>query len=277
MLDLHMHSTASDGTDTPEAIIVKCAKLNLELSSITDHDSIDSQAQAAGMAIERGIPYITGVEFSVQHTGELHILGYGVNINDPACSAMMAELQSSRVERVHHILKRLDEQSIPVSFEEVERHAQGNTLGRPHVALALMEKGYASDLKEAFDKYLNENGLCYVRRRKLNAKEAIELVLSAGGTPVLAHPKFIRTDNIAALVREMSAQGLKGIEAYYPAHSDRDVEKYLSLARENNLIVTAGSDYHGKMRDYTAIACEKRSGPQLVESVQYLKKTYINH
>lgn len=274
MVDLHMHSTASDGTDTPQTIITKCAKLNLALCSITDHDNIDSQEPAQKEAKDRRIKYVTGVEFSVSHEGELHILGYGIDIRDASFRNMMEELRLSRIERVHAILKQLHEHKIDVAFEDVERFAQGNTLGRPHIALALMDKGYAGSFSEAFNQYLNENGLCYVKRRKLSAPQALELIRSAGGVPVLAHPKFIRTDDMDSLVREMTENGLGGIEAYYPAHSDYDVKRYLKLAEENGLIVTAGSDYHGKMREYAAIACEKRTGSRLLESINFLTEKY---
>ncbi len=229
MIDLHMHSTASDGTDTPEAIITKCAKLRLELCAITDHDTIDSQQQAVETAKKLGQKYITGVEFSVRHEGELHILGYGVDVYDAAFRAQIGELMESRVGRVHAILGELKKHDIRVGFDDVLRHAEGNTLGRPHVALALMEKGYADSMQDAFSKYLNENGLCYVQRRKLNAAQAMELIKSAGGTPVLAHPKFIRTDDMEGLVADMVRAGLEGIEAYYPAHTDSDVKKFLKI------------------------------------------------
>ncbi|MEA4854033.1 MAG: PHP domain-containing protein [Christensenella sp.] len=276
MLDLHMHSTASDGTDTPSEIITKCAKLRLCLASITDHDNIDAQKEAMDCAKKNKIPYITGVEFSVRHIGELHILGYGIDVDSPKLKTMMEDLRESRVERVHAIIRSLHEHDISISFEDVERFAKGNTLGRPHVALALMEKGYASDLQDAFSRYLNESGLCYVQRRKLNPQQAMELILGAGGMPVLAHPKFVKTDDMDALVAQLAREGLAGIEAYYPAHNDADVEKYLAMAKKYNLIVTEGSDYHGKMREYAAIACEKRGGERLLESVKILRGKACN-
>ncbi len=276
MIDLHMHSTASDGSEKPAELIDKCAKLRLSLCSVTDHDTIDSQAEARAEAKARGVNYISGIEFSVRHTGELHILGYGIEPEKaPDFLKTMEELRDSRVGRVVEIIQKLGEHGININFEEVERFAEGNTLGRPHVALALMERGYASDMQDAFTKYLNEEGLCYVQRRKLTAKQALELIISAGGTPVLAHPKFIRTDDIAKLVRDMTADGLMGIEAYYPAHSDADVAKFLKIARENKLMVTAGSDYHGRIRPYVALACEKRGGPMLDEAIAYLKGKYV--
>ncbi len=245
MIDLHMHSTASDGTDTPQEIITKCRKLGLKLSAVTDHDTMDSQPEAIRTARELKLRYLTGVEFSVRHIGELHILGYGMDTGDQELIAMMNDLRSSRVERVHEIIRVVQEHGMKISFEDVERFAKGNTLGRPHVALALIEKGYASDLQDAFTRYLNEEGSCYVQRRKLNPGQAIEMIRKTGGLPVLAHPKFVRTDDIEALVTELKEMGLGGIEAYYPAHSDADVERYVGIARRNGLLVTAGSDYHG--------------------------------
>lgn len=274
MQDLHMHSTASDGTDTPETIITKCAKLRLALSSITDHDTIDAQKEAISTARGHKIRYLTGVEISVRHLGELHLLGYGIDIENTALKTMMEDLRTSRVDRVYAIIESLKQHKINITFEDVERFAGGNTLGRPHVALALIEKGYASDLQDAFTKYLNENGLCYVKRRKLNMEQAMNLILDAGGLPVLAHPKFIKTDDIDSLVCDMAKIGLKGIEAYYPAHTDAEVEKYVRIARKNDLIVTQGSDYHGKMRPYAAIACEKRTGSMLADSIKFLLQNY---
>ena len=274
MIDLHMHSTASDGTDTPEQLITKCAKLNLQYSSITDHDTIDAQEQAAGTAKKYGIKYLTGVEFSVMHEGELHILGYGIDIASSHFRAELEILRESRLERIDLILQKLHACNISISRADVVRNASGNTLGRPHVALALIEKGYASDFTEAFNKYLNEEGLCYVKRRKLNPEDAIRLILDAGGMAVLAHPKFIRTRNLEGLVVEMKAMGLAGIEAFYPAHNDQEVQRFEELAKKHGLLVTSGSDYHGAMRMHSAIASERRTSKYLKESLQVIMLKY---
>ncbi len=275
MFDLHMHSTASDGTDTPEQLVTKCAKLRLECSSITDHDTIDSQQPAVAQAKKYGLPYLTGVEFSVRHEGELHILGYGVDILDAHFCAELEDLRSSRMERIDCILEKLRACNVSISREDVVRNASGNTLGRPHVALALIEKGYAADFTEAFGKYLNEEGLAYVKRRKLNPQDAIKLILDAGGTAVLAHPKFIRTRNMEALAAEMKEMGLGGLEAYYPAHTDQEAQRFEDIAKRIGLLVTSGSDYHGAMRMHSAIASERRKSRYLKESLQKIMMKYL--
>jgi predicted metal-dependent phosphoesterase TrpH len=275
MIDLHMHSTASDGTDTPAVLIRKCAKLKLMCASITDHDTIDSQDEATGEAKRYGLHYLTGVEFSVRHEGELHILGYGVDIKDKTFAQELELLRAARLERVDMILQKLKEIGIPVSREDVIRNASGETLGRPHVALALMEKGYAADFNEAFGKYLNEGGSAYVQRRKLNPGDAITLIRNAGGISVLAHPKFIHTSNPEALIDEMKEMGLGGIEAFYPAHSDAEARRYEAFAKQKGLLVTAGSDYHGAMRMHSAIASERRKSKYLTESVQKIMAKYL--
>ena len=274
MLDLHMHSTASDGTDTPSTIVTKCKKLNLRLAAVTDHDTIDGQKEAVETARKLKTNYITGIEFSVKHEGELHLLGYGIDIRNKELVKNLEILRESRIKRVENIVARLQERKIKISMEDVIRNARGNSIGRPHIALAMIEKGYVSNFAEAFTKYLNEGGLCYVQRWKIEQKKAFELILAAGGTPVLAHPKFIKTDDFEGLVKTAKDMGLAGIEAYYPAHNDLEAAKFEEIAKKYNLIVTCGSDYHGKIRAHSAIACEKRTSPYLEKSVEFLKEKY---
>lgn len=274
MVDLHIHSTASDGTDTPKTIIEKCKKLALRLCSICDHDTIDAQPTAMKHAKALKLRYLTGVELSVKHEGELHILGYGINTEDEHLKSMMEKLREARQARVHVILEKLAEHNIKISYEDVQKMAGGNTLGRPHVALALIEKGYAADLQDAFNRYMGEHGLAYVKRRKLDAPQAIELILAGGGVPVIAHPKFIKTNNMEKLISDLKDAGIMGIEAYYPAHTDNEVKKYLHLAEKFGLLVTAGSDYHGKMRAYSALASEKRSGDALNKTIDFFMSKY---
>lgn len=270
MIDLHMHSTASDGTDTPEEIIRKCAKLGVSLSSITDHDTIDAQERAIECAARKKIKYLTGAEFSVEHDGELHILGYGMNVTDPELKSVMERLREQRAERAKNIVKKVRKNGMEITFADVERCAKGNTIGRPHIALALVEKGYAFSVADAFVRYLSRDGSCYVKREKLGIEETIGLIKKTGGIPVLAHPKLVRADDIASLIGELKTMGIEGLEAFYPAHTDEDVKKFLAIAKQNDLLVTSGSDYHGTVRPLAAIACEKRTDGALAESVNFL-------
>ena len=275
MVDLHIHSTASDGTDTPQQIIRKCARLNLKLCSVTDHDTISGQEESVYYAKKLGVPYITGVEFSVRHDGEFHVLGYGVDIHNKELNDVFRDLQQARVRRMQKIVSLLNECGKKITYEEVKAVSKGKSIGRPHVANVLVEKGYAGSFDEAFKVYLNETGSCFVPREKISQDTAISLILKAGGLPVLAHPKFIKAESLNTLVSEVGDMGLWGIEAYYPAHSNSDVQRFLALAKENGLYVTAGSDYHGSIKPRAALASEKRSCEYLDESLKILMKKTV--
>lgn len=273
MIDLHMHSTASDGTDTPSQLIEECAAKELALCSITDHDNVDAQEEAVAAAARLGVPYITGVELSVQYTGELHILGYGYDHQDAAWRRSMEELRAFRIERTLEFIRRLQTEGVGITLQDVERAAMGNTLGRPHVAQAIVAKGYAKDFHEAYIKYLVEGALCYVNRRRLDARTAIDMIRSAGGTPVLAHPGLVTSDDFPALLRSLADDGLEGMEVYYPMHSDAQLEEFLSLAEDLNLLVTCGCDCHGSIRK-ARIGEEHRTGERLRQSAAVLAERY---
>ncbi|MGI6152635.1 MAG: PHP domain-containing protein [Christensenellaceae bacterium] len=276
MIDMHIHTTASDGTDTPEKIIEKCRKLNLELCSICDHDTVASQYTAVREVKKTKLQYLTGLELSVKHEGEIHLLGYGVDIENDALKAEMEVLRRSREARIGRIIEKLGENNIRITFEDVAEVAHGETMGRPHVALALLGKGYVQDMQEAFEKYLGERGTCYVQRKKLTAEQAVATVKEAGGCPVIAHPKFIRTQNFEKLLKTLKEIGVEGIEAYYPAHTDAEVDYYVGLAKKYGLLVTEGSDYHGAVKPHTALASERRDGEMLRECVNFFRTKYVN-
>ena len=275
MIDLHIHSTASDGTDTPQQILTKCARLKLSLCSITDHDTISGQQECVYYAKKLGVPYITGVEFSVRHDGEFHILGYGIDIENKELVEIFEELQQARIRRMQKIVALLNEQGKKVSYDEVKAVSKGKSIGRPHVAHVLVEKGYVGSFEEAFKVYLNETGSCFVPREKINQETAISLILRSGGLPVLAHPKFIKAENFNSLLDQVKEMGMWGIEAYYPAHSNSDVQRFLNIAIENDLYVTAGSDYHGSIKPRAALASEKRKSSYLSESLKILMKKTV--
>lgn len=275
MIDLHTHSTASDGSDSPAEIIRKASRLRLKLCSVTDHDTIGGQEVCISESGKLKVPFVTGVEFSAKHRTELHILGYGIDIHNRKLNETFEVLQKSRIERMQNIVDKLNALGKKITYEEVCSHSVGESIGRPHVAQTLMEKGYVSSLEEAFEIYLNETGSCYVPRYKLSQEEAVSLINGAGGYAVVAHPKFVNADDYEKFFDRVKAIGMWGVEAYYPAHSDGDVSFFEHQAKKRGLYVTCGSDFHGIIKKRNAFACEKRTSRYLDESVEILSKKSV--
>lgn len=244
-VDLHIHSTASDGRLSPADIVRKSVELGLKVIAIADHDSVDGIAPALVVAKAfPGLKIIPCVEIStdVSH-GEVHVLGYFIDYNDLELKATLERLRHSRQERAKGMIAKLKNLGIHISWQRVKEIAGGSSIGRPHIAQAMLEKGYLTSLKEAFTKYIGRDGPAYVEREKLTPLEAVELILRANGLPVLAHPLSI--NDLEVLVIELVAAGLVGIEAYYNGYNADEISRLVSLANKYNLIVTGGSDYHG--------------------------------
>lgn len=244
-VDLHTHSTASDGKLSPADVIGKALELGITILSLTDHDSVDGIASA--IAAARAFPQLTfipGVELStdVPH-GEVHILGYFIDYTDPALLASLQNLRDSRVERAREMVVRLKKLGINIGWGRVQEIAGNGAVGRPHVAQAMLEKGYIASFHEAFQKYIGRDGPAYVEREKITPVEAVEIVLQARGLPVMAHP--LTASDLDGMVVELKAAGMVGIEVYYNACSADDIRRLLSLAERYNLIPTGGSDFHG--------------------------------
>lgn len=257
IIDLHIHSTASDGTDSPSEIVQLVEKLQLKAFSLTDHDTIDGNK--AVLSIDRPAPpfFLTGVEISsvppepFPTSGNFHILGYGFDITDAALNAALEKCQQARKERNPRIIDRLNTLGMTITMEEVLDEAGDGLAGRPHMASVLLKKGYISSIKEAFDKYLAKGCPAFVDKYRIDCKSAIEMIRSAGGVPVLAHPitlDMTRTET-EGLIQCLTDFGLMGIEAYYTTHTESDTRFYLELAGKFNLLVTGGSDYHGALKD----------------------------
>jgi 3',5'-nucleoside bisphosphate phosphatase len=245
-VDLHIHTTASDGKFTPEEIVRKASENGLTYIAITDHDSIDSvgPAQEAARAVS-GLTVIAGVEINTDiPSGELHILGYLFDVNNQELKTTLAVLRSSRVERARKMIDKLRRLGLKIDFERVQQLAGTGSIGRPHIADALLEKGYINNLREAFDKYIGRDGPAYIERDKITPLEATRLILRAEGIPVMAHP--YTSDNPEKLIGECQAAGLMGLEVYYNGYSAEQVQALLRLADEYNLISTGGSDFHGR-------------------------------
>lgn len=241
--DLHVHTTASDGTLTPEQVVREAARIGLGAVGIADHDTVAGIESGLAAAKETGIILAPAVEINTDYgKDEVHVLGYFVDHRSPALNAHLERQRNARFERGKKIVERLNELGVNVSFDRVQEIAGGGAIGRPHVARAVVEAGYAGSINTAFGKYLIRGAPAYVARHKLTPFQAIDMVREADGVPVLAHPGIHKHDE---LIPELIARGLRGIEAYHTEHSSIQAERYVQLARRYNLIATGGSDSHG--------------------------------
>ncbi len=255
-IDLHIHSTASDGSLSPFEIVAASAEAGLAAISITDHDSIDGCRQLIESPRPLPLNFLTGVEISsampadFSLSGSLHILGYDVDINNDRLRRSLAEQQAARNHRSPKIIERLNDLGISLSLEDVYPFARGNQIGRPHIARAMVKLGVVTTIEEAFDLYIGRQGPAYVDKARIPCDQAMELLREAGGVPVLAHPGLIPTrnaDELEALINLLKKMGLKGLEVFYPDHSAEQVEACQELAARYHLLLTGGSDFHGAL------------------------------
>lgn len=244
-VDLHIHSTASDGRLSPEEIVAKAAGLGLNVIALTDHDTTDGVAPAQATAADfPGLRVIPGVELSADFAqGEAHILGYFIDDTDKELRVGLEAMRNSRSERAREMIVKLNNLGIHVEWPRVQEIAGSGSVGRPHLALAMLEKGYVGSFREAFTNYIGRGAPAYAERRKVTPVEAVELILRAGGLPVLAHPLFI--NDWQALVVELKGVGLVGIEAYYDGYTAQEIDSLRVMAEKHGLITTGGSDFHG--------------------------------
>jgi predicted metal-dependent phosphoesterase TrpH len=244
-VDLHIHSTASDGRLSPEDVVHKAARLGLAVIAIADHDTIDGVAPAQDAARDfPGLTVVSGVEINTDvPTGEAHVLGYFLDYRNAELQTILAQLRNSRQERAQQMIAKLANLGVHIDWQTVLKLAGSGSVGRPHLARAMLENGHVTSLKEAFVRYIGRGCPAYVERAKITPAEAVALVLKAEGLPVLAHPFTL--DDPEAMVIKMKAAGLAGIEAYYNNYTANQTGKLAHLARRHNLITTVGSDYHG--------------------------------
>ena len=244
-VDLHVHTTASDGKFTPAEIVCKAREAGLLYIGICDHDSIDGVAKAQEAVLKNpGLTVIEGVEINTDvPAGELHILGYYYDPDNPELIQTLERLRNCRIERAHKMINKLRKMGLKIDFLRVEELAGEGAIGRPHIAQAMLEKGYINSFREAFTKYITRGGPAYVERDKITPIEAIQLILRAGGIPVLAHP--LAFENFEAIIADLKLGGLAGMEVYYNNYDPEQIKKLLQIAEQYDLIPTGGSDFHG--------------------------------
>ncbi len=244
IVDLHLHTTASDGRLTPGELIALVARKGLQVVSVTDHDSTEGLGEALEAA--KAFPHLTvipGIELSTDIPGdEIHVLAYFVRHNDEELMATLRKFRQGRLERGKGMVEKLRALGMDIEWQRVQEIAGDGSVGRPHVALALMEKGYVSQTNEAFEKYLGRNGPAYVEREKLTPLEAVEAISSWGGVAVLAHPAQL--PDLDDKLEELRSAGLVGMEVYYAQYSEERILELASTAARHGLLPCGGSDYH---------------------------------
>lgn len=243
--DLHIHSNYSDGTMTPEDIINNATNLGVKSISITDHDSISSQYITKKENID--IKVIPGIELSTEFEDlELHILGYFIDINNEDLIKAVDKLNKARIERIEEILFKLEKHDIYLKLEDLEVDLN-STVGRSHVANAMVRKGYFENYKSAFTNFLVKGKPAYIKGHKLNYKDVIQVITNAGGIPVLAHPgQIYKSLEVESIIKNLKCFGLKGVEVYHPSHSKEQTNNFYNLSKKYRLLITGGSDFHGK-------------------------------
>lgn len=247
-VDLHIHSTASDGSETPSRLVEMALERRLTTMALTDHDTLEGWAEAEQAALGTGLQLIPGTELSLEYDGGMHLLVLWLRPGRGPLQDRLASLQKGRRERNARILEALAAAGIEINAEEVAAQSGGGTVGRPHIAAVMMQKGYVPDMTTAFDIWLGRGRPAYVTRPRLNPGEAIGLARESGAVPIIGHPHTLginRAEDMARLLGELAGHGLVGLEAIYSGYHRHEREGYADLARRFGLIPSGGSDYHG--------------------------------
>jgi len=241
LIDMHVHTNASDGVLSPEEAIQRGIENGLSGIAITDHDTVTGALATDHLSIPEHFTVIKGIELStMQNNKEIHILGYNLDVYNKDLQELLEKIQNFRSSRVLKILKKLKRFNIILDYEEVQGAEPPESIGRPHVAKALIKRGFVQDVSQAFDRYLAKGRLAYVERYKLETKEAIDLIKDLGGFAVLAHPGLLNEQDIFSVLEK----GVEGIEVYHPKHSQFATDMLHDLAKKQQLIITGGSDFH---------------------------------
>ena len=249
-IDLHTHSTCSDGTSTPTDLVREATEANLGAISLTDHDTMAGVAEAINAGVKAGIEVISGVELSANHDGKaVHVLGYGLDRFNLNMQTMLADLQTIRKNRNKQILEKLAGLTINIDRDELIASSSG-LVGRPHIARMLVEQKVVHNFDQAFKKYLGKDGLAYVETERYPATETFKIIKDAGGLAVLAHPTTFEKslNRLNETIRYLHKHGLDGVEAIYPGHTRKICDSLFNLAEKLDMVVTGGSDFHGSVK-----------------------------
>jgi len=256
-IDLHIHSTASDGTVSPTEILRIARNLSLGAIAITDHDTLAGSKEALASGIPEPLHFLTGIEISANAPGDypcsgsFHILGYGMRLDHSLMNQTLDLLQDARKNRNPGIVERLNRIGMDISLAELAENFGESQIGRPHIARLMMKKGFVSSIDEAFDLYLGKGKPAYIEKYRIECDRAIALILEAGGVPVLAHPALLKPlskSPFEDLIRILKDMGIRGIEVYYPEHSPNQTYFYADIAQRYDLLMTGGTDFHGSMK-----------------------------
>lgn len=271
MMDLHTHSLHSDGTCTPREIIKLAKKKEISLCAITDHDCLDGVQEAVEAGKKYDIGVLAGLEMDIEYPVEMHLLAYGFDLQHLQLREIMHRQEKLRFERNQKILDRLNSLGYPV---QIHRDERGKLISKTHIAYALVQAGYVSELSEAFHHFLGPRGCAHIQLKRVTAEEYIDLIHQAGGICVLAHPGQMKKHALQA-IEELVPIGLDGIEVYYSMHTAREMSMFREIAVGHNLMITAGSDFHGAHRkeaQFGEIAALAALDPLIQETEQHLLK-----
>ncbi len=251
MIDLHCHTTASDGTFTPQRLVKKASEIGLKALAITDHDTVEGIDEALNTRaiLNDNIDIVPGVELSVEFSpGTMHLLGLFIDHHNIRLKETLSVLREFRNQRNPLMIKKLQELGVEITMEEVEKEAGGEVVSRNHMAKILVKKGYAKDINDAFKKYLSKDSPAYVARKRLSPEESIKLIHHAKGIAILCHPMQLKLGmgyELERLISDLKEIGLDGIEVYYSDHTEEQQDRFMELAQKNGLLISGGSDFHG--------------------------------
>ncbi len=276
-IDLHIHSTFSDGTFTPEEIIKLASKTGLAAVAITDHDNTDATLLAIKAGKKLGVEVVPGVELSVEPESprdeEIHILGYYIDWQDEDFQEKLRNFREARRERAYKILEKLERLGVKIDPQQLFEVAGKGSVGRMHVAKVLKDEGFVDYLQEAFDRYLAYGKPAYVAKSRLPSKEAIDLISRLGGISVIAHPLY--GGNSREIIQKLKGLGLEGIEVYYTKHTPEDIKRFRSWAKAFSLLSTGGSDCHGGTLDEEVVIGNQEISYDLLAQLKEFRKTKL--